>query len=75
MLLLVLLVVALPVIIWAPTLPDQIASLSERLRAALAHADAVAVLAAERGRQFDPDVTDAFVDVCDAWPAIRQRHA
>ena len=44
-------------------------------RAALSHADAVAVLAAERGRQFDPDVTDAFVDVCDAWPAIRQRHA
>lgn len=40
MLLVVLLLVALPVIIWAPTLPEQIASLSERLRAALAHAPA-----------------------------------
>ena len=44
-------------------------------RAALTHAHAVSVLAGERGRQFDPDVTDAFVDVCDAWPAIGQRHA
>jgi predicted PurR-regulated permease PerM len=40
MLLLVLLVVALPVILWAPMLPEQIASLSERLRATLAQAPA-----------------------------------
>ncbi|NDG48220.1 MAG: AI-2E family transporter [Rhodospirillales bacterium] len=40
MLLLVLLVVALPIILLAPMLPEQIASLSERLRAALAQAPA-----------------------------------
>jgi len=40
MLLLVLLVVALPVILFAPILPEQIASLSQRLRATLAQAPA-----------------------------------
>jgi response regulator RpfG family c-di-GMP phosphodiesterase len=44
------------------------------LQSAAARQDAVAVLASERGRQFDPDVTDAFVDVCNAWPAIGKRH-
>ena len=40
MLLLVLLAVALPIILLAPMLPEQIASLSERLRATLAQAPA-----------------------------------
>jgi predicted PurR-regulated permease PerM len=40
MLLLVLLLVALPIILLAPLLPEQIASLSERLRATLAQAPA-----------------------------------
>ena len=43
-------------------------------RAALPHAEALALVLAERGRQFDPDVTDAFADVCSDWPAIAQRH-
>jgi len=44
-------------------------------RGALTHDAATAVLADERGRQFDPDVADAFLDVCDDWPAIGLRHA
>jgi len=43
-------------------------------RQALAHADAAAVVAAGRGQQFDPDVTDAFLEVCDDWPAMGLRH-
>ena len=43
-------------------------------RAAVPHAEAVALVLAERGRQFDPDVTDAFADACSDWPAIAQRH-
>jgi putative two-component system response regulator len=43
-------------------------------RQALSHADAAAVVAAGRGGQFDPDVTDAFLEVCDDWPAIGLRH-
>jgi putative two-component system response regulator len=64
---------------WAPRLMAVVdaydaLTMPRPYRAALAHADAVAVLASERGRQFDPDVTDAFVDVCHAWPAIGHRH-
>ena len=43
-------------------------------RPALVHADAKAAVAAERARQFDPDVVDAFLEVCDDWPAIGHRH-
>ncbi len=43
-------------------------------RQALPHADARAVVASERERQFDPDVVDAFLEVCDDWPAIGLRH-
>ena len=43
-------------------------------RQALSHADAAAVVAAGRGLQFDPDVTDAFLEVCDDWPTIGLRH-
>ncbi len=44
-------------------------------RTALPHAQAVALVVSEPGRQFDPDVTDAFVEVCSDWPAIARRHA
>jgi putative two-component system response regulator len=43
-------------------------------RQALSHAEATAVVAAGRGQQFDPDVTDAFLEVCDDWPSIGLRH-
>jgi putative two-component system response regulator len=44
-------------------------------RPALSHPEAAAVIARERGAQFDPDVTDAFLDCCGDWPAVAQRHA
>ncbi len=44
-------------------------------RPALTHAAATALIASERGRQFDPDVTDAFLDCCGDWPAMALRHA
>jgi putative two-component system response regulator len=44
-------------------------------RPALTHAAATALIASERGRQFDPDVTDAFFDCSGDWPAVALRHA
>jgi putative two-component system response regulator len=43
-------------------------------RPAMSHAAACALIAAERGRQFDPDVTDAFLDCNSDWPAMDLRH-
>jgi putative two-component system response regulator len=43
-------------------------------RPAFSHAAASAVIASERGAQFDPDVTDAFLDCSGDWPAVAQRH-
>ncbi|MCX7173253.1 MAG: two-component system response regulator [Proteobacteria bacterium] len=36
--------------------------------------DAVAIIAAERGRQFDPDVTEAFLSNFSAFAAIAETH-
>ena len=44
-------------------------------RPALTHAQATALICGERGRQFDPDVTDAFFDCSSDWPAMALRHA
>ena len=44
-------------------------------RAALTHAPARAVIAAERGRQYDPDVTDVFLGCSHSWAAVAMRHA
>jgi putative two-component system response regulator len=43
-------------------------------RPACSHLAASAVIAGERGAQFDPDVTDAFLDCSGDWPAVAQRH-
>ncbi len=43
-------------------------------RPAYSHVAASALIASERGRQFDPDVTDAFLDCCGDWPAMALRH-
>jgi putative two-component system response regulator len=32
------------------------------------------IIAAERGRQFDPDITEAFLDIFDEFVAIARRH-
>lgn len=43
-------------------------------RPAFSHAAASAVIASERGAQFDPDVTDAFLDCSSDWPTVARRH-
>jgi putative two-component system response regulator len=43
-------------------------------RPAFSHDSACALIAAERGRQLDPDVVDAFLDCGRDWPAIALRH-
>jgi putative two-component system response regulator len=43
-------------------------------RPALSHVAASAVIVAERGAQFDPDVVDAFLECADEWPAMALRH-
>ncbi|HQC98084.1 MAG TPA: response regulator [Aquabacterium sp.] len=43
-------------------------------RPAFSHAAASALIADERGGQFDPDVADAFLDCSSDWPAVAQRH-
>lgn len=43
-------------------------------RPAFSHAAASALIAGERGAQFDPDVADAFLDCSGDWPAVAQRH-
>jgi putative two-component system response regulator len=40
----------------------------------LPFADAVAIIRAGRGTHFDPDVTDAFLAVCDEFRAISERY-
>ena len=44
-------------------------------RPARSHAEASALIVSERGAQFDPDVTDAFLDCCNDWPLMARRHA
>ena len=39
-------------------------------KAAMSHDDAVAIIAQTRGRHFDPDVVDAFLEVKDTFHAI-----
>ena len=39
-------------------------------KAAMSHEDAVAIIAQTRGRHFDPDVVDAFLEVKDTFHAI-----
>ncbi|SMF95945.1 putative two-component system response regulator [Methylomagnum ishizawai] len=49
---------------------------SERVyKAGLSFAEARAVIARERGRHFDPDIVDAFLEVFDEFQRIAQRHA
>ena len=42
---------------------------------AYSHEEAVAYIVAERGRQFDPDVVDAFISIQDEFRQIAQRFA
>lgn len=44
-------------------------------KAPLSHAEAVATITAGRGRHFDPDVTDAFLQINDAFHDIAERFA
>lgn len=44
-------------------------------RLPVSHAEAVALLAEQRGRQFDPQVVDAFVAAADAFREIALTHA
>ncbi len=50
------------------------ALVSERVyKPALPHAEAVAHIAGERGRHFDPDLTDVFCEIADTFRQIHQR--
>jgi PAS domain S-box-containing protein len=44
-----------------------------RYKRAYTHEEAFAVLAAERGKQFDPDLVDAFMEVEEEFRKIRER--
>lgn len=39
------------------------------------HEQAVQVIAAEKGRHFDPDMVDAFIEIQDEFKTIAQRYA
>ena len=39
------------------------------------HEQAVQIIAAEKGRHFDPDMVDAFIEIQDEFKAIAQRYA
>ena len=43
-------------------------------KAPIPYAEARAIIAAARGKQFDPDMTDAFLAGFDEFVAIAQRH-
>jgi putative two-component system response regulator len=42
---------------------------------ALPHATAVEIITNERGKHFDPDLVDAFIEIADVFAAIHQRFA
>jgi HD-GYP domain-containing protein (c-di-GMP phosphodiesterase class II) len=42
---------------------------------AMPHDEAIAIIVEGRGRHFDPDVVDAFVDIADEFNAIAARYA
>ena len=44
-------------------------------KAPMSHAKARAIIVAERGRHFDPDVVDAFLGIFDEFTAIAQRYS
>jgi response regulator RpfG family c-di-GMP phosphodiesterase len=50
------------------------ALVSERVyKPAMSHAEAVAIIARERGRHFDPDLVDVFVEIAPTFEAIHRR--